>query len=101
MATRSARFFGFCAFFSLFASLLPAVVRADDWRPVSPDDLALKDNPKQPGADAMMLYRQVDVDVVNSSVINYEQIKIFTAAGVKDHADVEIGYDKERNRSRP
>jgi hypothetical protein len=67
---------------------------ADDWRPVSPDDLALKDNPKQPGADAMVLYRQVDVDAKNASVNNYFQIKIFTAAGVKDQADVELSYDK-------
>ena len=32
---------------------------ADDWLPIAPEDLALRDNPKQPGADAMILYRQV------------------------------------------
>ena len=27
----------------------PGVSRADDWLAISPEDLALKDNPKQPG----------------------------------------------------
>jgi len=68
--------------------------KADDWQPISPDDLALKDNPKQPGADAMILYREVDEDARVASVNNYERIKIFTAAGVKSQSDVEIDYNK-------
>lgn len=63
------------------ASPLPA--QADDWLPVQRDDLALKDNPKQPGADAMVLYRQVDVDEPSSSVTEYVRIKIFTQEGAK------------------
>jgi hypothetical protein len=78
----------------LLLLLRPTPLLADDWRPVAPEDLALKDNPKQPGADAMVLYRQVDVDAKNASVINYLQIKIFTAAGVKEQSDVELPYDR-------
>lgn len=67
---------------------------AEDWLPIPPEDLALKDNPKQPGADAMVLYRQVDVDSKNSTVNNYIRIKIFTTAGVKSQSDIELEYDK-------
>jgi len=69
-------------------------MRADDWLSVSQDDLALKDNPKQPGANAMVLYRQVDVDEKKSTVLNYVRVKVFTQQGAKDQADVELPYDK-------
>lgn len=68
----------------------------EDWLPVSPEDLALKDNPKQPGADAMVLYREVNVDAKNATVNNYLRIKIFTPQGVKDQADVELPYNKDQ-----
>jgi hypothetical protein len=67
---------------------------ADDWLPVDPADLAMKDNPKQPGADAMILYREVDEDAKLASVNNYKRIKIFTTAGVKSQSDVEIDYSQ-------
>jgi uncharacterized protein DUF3857 len=66
----------------------------DDWQPVAQEDLALKDNPKQAGADAMILYRQVDVDAKNSTVNNYLRIKVFTQLGVTQQADVELPYLK-------
>jgi len=69
-------------------------VSADDWLPIAPEDVALKDNPKQSGADAMILYRQVDVDAKDATVNNYLRLKIFTQQGVTDHADIEIPYFK-------
>ena len=77
-------------------TLLPPrhVSAGDEWLAVDPQDLALKDNPKQPGGDAMMLYREVIVDAGPSTVDNYIRLKIFTAAGVKQQADIEIEYDK-------
>ncbi len=72
----------------------PQFSRADDWLPVPPEDLALKDNPKQPGADAMVLYREVNEDANTSAVNNYLRIKIFTQAGVKSQADIELPYNK-------
>jgi len=77
---------------TFLVSALPAHV--EDWLPVQPDDLALKDNPKQPGADAMVLYRQVDVDERSSSVTEYVRIKIFTQEGAKRQGQVQIPYDK-------
>jgi hypothetical protein len=70
------------------------VSRADDWLAIPPEYLALKDNPKQSGADAMILYREVNEDAKLASVNNYFRIKIFTQAGVKSQADIEIPYDK-------
>ena len=59
----------------------------------------MKDNPKQPGADAMILYREVSVDETAATVSSYSRIKIFTSAGVKSQADVEIPYDHPTSRS--
>lgn len=85
-----------CLFLSAIAVvfLSPASApAADDWQPIDPADLALKDNPKAPGADAMILYRNSMVDAQLSSDIEYFRIKIFTQAGTK-HADVEIPFVK-------
>jgi Domain of Unknown Function with PDB structure (DUF3857) len=65
----------------------------DDWQPIDPADLALKDNPKSPGADAMILYREDSIDENNSSIIEYMRIKIFTQTGAK-YGDIEIPYAK-------
>lgn len=67
------------------------------WLPISPDDLALKDNPKEPGADAMILYREVTVDarkanISGDSIEEYIRVKIFTKAGTK-YGHVDIPYD--------
>jgi transglutaminase-like putative cysteine protease len=82
----------------LTAGALPAVATTG-WLPISPEDLALKDNPKQPGANAMILYRE---DVVNASLVHsggdtveeYMRIKIFTQEGTKE-GHVEIPFVKE------
>jgi hypothetical protein len=53
----------------------------DEWLPISPDDLALKDNPASPGANAMILYRE---DLINAKAAwddEYMRIKIFTPEG--------------------
>ena len=83
----------FCVFF------LPFRLKADDWPAVSPDELALKDNPASPGADAMILYRDNVVDATKvreggDSEREYYRIKIFTQAGIQQ-ADVKIPYVKE------
>ncbi|HVB87969.1 MAG TPA: DUF3857 domain-containing protein [Candidatus Dormibacteraeota bacterium] len=69
------------------------------WLPVDPADLAMKDNPKEPGADAMILYREAVVDTRKAntdgdSVEEYVRIKIFTQAGVQQ-GHINIPYDKD------
>jgi hypothetical protein len=71
-----------------------ALGAADDWLPVPPEDLAMKDNPNQSGADAMVLYREVNEDANTSVVNNYLRIKIFTPGGVKSQSDIELPYNR-------
>jgi Domain of Unknown Function with PDB structure (DUF3857) len=71
----------------------------DDWLPIPPEDLALKDNPASHGANAMILYRSSDVNekYVNTDggyVNNYIRIKIFTQEGT-EQGNVEIAFFKE------
>ena len=78
---------------------LPRTSHADDWLPVLPEDLAMNDNPKQPGLDAMILYRNVVVDVSKANTAGdaeseYYRIKIFTQEGTK-RGHVQIEYDKK------
>jgi transglutaminase-like putative cysteine protease len=77
--------------FALLILALPA--QAADWLPVSPDDLALKREPKAPTAAAIVLYRQVDRDDELSYESVYRRIKILTEEG-RRHANVEIPYVK-------
>lgn len=86
----------FCAVSLLHARRAAAQNDANNWRPIDPADLALKDNPVQPGADAMILYRASTVDAKDlvsrgDSDTEYVRIKIFTKAGL-DYADVKVPY---------
>ena len=65
----------------------------DDWLLIQPADLALKDNPAQPGADAMILYRESMVNATESWVTEYVRIKVFTQKGVRE-ANLEIPFQK-------
>jgi hypothetical protein len=98
---RAQRFL-FCLVVALISlSFLPAQPSraGDDWLPIPPADLVLKDNPKQPGAHAMILYRESAVNEkyasTDGSTINeFFRIKIFTQEGT-DEGNVEIPFLKE------
>jgi hypothetical protein len=74
-----------------FAAVIPA--SAEDWLPITPEELKMTSEPNAPGAPAIFLYRQVDRDDVDSQEYHYSRIKIFTEEGRK-YADVEIPYRK-------
>jgi hypothetical protein len=78
---------------AIFASRTTSA--ADDWLPIPPEDLAMKDNPADPGAHAMILYRSSDIDSKESSVREYIRIKVFTQEGTKE-GDIEIPYVKQQ-----
>ena len=71
----------------------------DDWQPINPADLSLKDNPASPGSHAMILYRSERTDSEQSFVTEYYRIKIFTEEG-KNQADIEIPFVKGRDQVR-
>jgi hypothetical protein len=84
---------------AIFLAARPHSANADDWLPIDPADLAMKDNPKQPGGDAMILYRDVKVDVSTANTSGdaeheYDRIKIFTQEGTKQ-GHVEVEFDKK------
>jgi hypothetical protein len=65
----------------------------EEWLPIAPEDLALKDNPANPGADAMILYRENEILTSDSAIDEYVRVKIFTQDGLK-YGDVQINYQK-------
>jgi len=83
----------------LLAALPHSSSAGDDWLPIPPEDLALKDNPASPGAHAMILYRssavsEKYVDTDGAYIDEYQRIKIFTKEGT-DRGSVEIPFFKE------
>jgi len=70
---------------------------ADEWQPISPEELQMTSLPEAPGAPAVILYRQVDRDDSDRTAhqYNYVRIKILTEEGRK-YADVEIPYFKDQ-----
>lgn len=65
--------------------------------PITPEDLALKDNPAAPGAAAMILYYAVETDNTKSDETHAMRIKIFREEGRK-HANIEIPYFDKATR---
>jgi hypothetical protein len=72
---------------------LKSASAADDWQPITPEELKMTSEPNAPGAPAIFLYRQVDRDDVESHEYYYNRIKILTEEGRK-YADVEIPFVK-------
>jgi transglutaminase-like putative cysteine protease len=68
---------------------------ADEWQPISPEELKMTSVAEAPGAAAVILYRQVDRDdnARTGSQYNYVRIKILTEEGRK-YGDVEIPFFK-------
>ncbi len=74
---------------------VPAIAGID-FQAISPDELKMTSEPKAPGAPAIILFRQVNM---NDSVDfpyedQYVRIKILTEEGRK-YADIEIPYDRK------
>src|SRR5260370_8579221 len=64
---------------------------------ITPEELALKDNPAAPGAAAMILYYAVDTDNTKSTEARAVRIKVFREEG-KKHANIEIPYYDKANQ---
>ena len=90
MSTR--RVVRIAAVISLFLLTLPASF-ADDWPPISPEDLKMTSIAEQPGAPAVILFREETDDDLNNAHTYYERIKILTQAGLS-YADIELPYNR-------
>ena len=69
---------------------------SDTWQPISAEDLALKDNPANPGSPAMILERKIYTDDEKRLQTEWMRIKVFTEEG-RAYADVEIPYLAKSN----
>ena len=70
---------GLLAIALMVVSVRPAL--AEDWLPVTAQELAMTSEPKAPGAPAIYLYRQVDRDDKEGLQSEYVRIKILTDEG--------------------
>lgn len=70
-----------------------SISAADEWLPITPEELKMTGVPEAPGVPAIYLYRQVDRNDEVSSEYNYTRVKILTEEGRK-YADVEIPFFK-------
>jgi hypothetical protein len=86
---RRASLQGWLIALSLYACSI--AVHADDWLPISAEELKMTGVPQAPAAAAIYLYRQVDRDDNGPTEMNYERIKILTEEG-REFANVEIPY---------
>ncbi len=77
------------------ALLVPAVVLADDWRPIDPAEMALKTPLVEKDADAEAIFWEVKVDdsQVDQIAFNHHlRIKIFTERGKESQSKVDLQY---------
>lgn len=72
-------------------------IDADDWLPITPEELKMTSEPLAPGAPAIYLYRQVDRNdsFRAATEYNYFRIKVLAEEGRK-YANVEIPFQKQR-----
>jgi hypothetical protein len=79
--------------FCLFTLATSVCWAADDWLPLSTEELKMTSEPKAPGVPAIYLYRRVDRDDLANHENHYYRIKILTEGGRK-YADIEIPFLK-------
>jgi hypothetical protein len=79
----------------LLGSAVARTVRADEWRPISQEELRMTSVPEAPGAPAVILYRQVDRDDSSNATheYNYVRIKVLTEEG-REQANVAVEFEK-------
>jgi hypothetical protein len=75
---------------ALFAVARPAA-RPPAWPPISAEDVAMKDCSRQPGAPAVILFREETTDVDKGTTTVFKRLKILTAGG-RDLSNVEIPF---------
>lgn len=79
------------------AVMVPA--RAENWLPITGEELQMTDAPAAPRAPAIYLYRQVERDDISHTERVYMRIKILTDEG-RSQGNVAIRFDKERESIR-
>jgi len=79
--------------FLLLTTVFVPAAGAEDWPPVSPEELKMTSEPLAVAAPAIYLYRQVDRDDNEAREYVYSRIKILTEEG-RIYADIEVPFVK-------
>jgi hypothetical protein len=84
--------------FSLVLSFHVPRATAADWDPVTDAEKAMKTNPLDPGAGAVVLFKRGEIDVLEkgfwtTKIRTYTRIKVFTDAG-RDAANISVDAPK-------
>jgi hypothetical protein len=87
------RLYLYLALVAFLSLILKSTAQADDWPPISPEELSMKELPEQPGAKAVVLDRQEMTDDPHNYRTVYMRLKILTEPG-RSLADVEIPYSR-------
>jgi Domain of Unknown Function with PDB structure (DUF3857) len=69
---------------------------AEQWQPISPQDLSMTSEPKAPGAAAVILYRQVDRDDDRGSETDYVRVKILSESARDRYSNLRLQYFVEQ-----
>lgn len=77
---------------ALFSVAVPRIL-AENWPPITSEDLKMTSIPQQPGAPAVILLRQETDDDTTNQHSHYERIKILTEAGLSS-ADIQLPYNR-------
>ena len=83
------RVFRCCILFFCVMTASLSFAQKEDWQPITPQDLQIKEVPGNPGAPAIQLYYADYIDDSSHSEFYYERIKILNDKGTK-YADVEV-----------
>ena len=80
---------------ALVLALSPILCLGQGFPPITPDELKMTNEPKAPGAPAVILFREVDRDDngTTSHEDDYVRVKILTEEGRK-YANVELPFNK-------
>jgi hypothetical protein len=76
---------------------LTGPLRAAEWQPPTPEELALTDSAIEPGAGVEILaadYRINDSDASGARIDHYIRLKVLTKAGAAKLAKIEVAYDR-------
>lgn len=88
-------FFCLTALFSYTAFAGAAFAGAEDWRPISPEEMARKTPHVEPDADAEAIFWEVRVDDSSANELalkHYVRVKIFTERGKDDFSKRDIPF---------
>jgi hypothetical protein len=80
-----------------FCFIFPALAHAQDWRPVTSQELGMKMPQVEPDADAEVIFWEVrvdDSDPESMAMKHYIRVKIFTERGREKYSKVDIPFAK-------